>query len=68
MYVVLFNFPCALGSQLHYLWFANGIDGVEYCFHHVFQPILATPQLETFCFKALPIFCSHIIFSFGISN
>jgi len=31
-YVVLFNFPCVLGSQPCYLLFANGAGGVEYFF------------------------------------
>jgi len=43
---VLFNFLCALGSQPCYLQFANGTGGVEYFFHHVFQPILAMPLLD----------------------
>jgi len=45
-HVVLFNFPCALGSQPCYLQFANCAGGVEYFFHRVFQPILATPLLD----------------------
>jgi len=35
-----------LGSQPCYLLFANGAGGVEYFFHHVFQPILATLLLD----------------------
>jgi len=43
---VLFNFPYALGLQPCYLLLTNGAGGVEYFFHHVFQPILATPLLD----------------------
>ena len=31
-HVVLFNFPCELGSQLCYVLFANGAGDVEYFF------------------------------------
>jgi len=51
VHVVLFNFPCALGSQLCYLLFVNGTVGVDYFFHRVFQPILAMlllDKVETF--------------------
>jgi len=45
-HIILFNSPCVLGSQPCYVLFANGASGVEYFFHCVFQPILATPLLD----------------------
>jgi len=45
-HIILFNSPRVLGSKPCYVLFANGAGGVEYFFHRVFQPVLATPLLD----------------------
>ena len=44
---VIIKYPCVLGLRPCYLLFANGAGGVQYYFHLVFQPIVASPLSDT---------------------